>query len=57
MTNVHLLVDRTTDFSFPSDHATVAGAVAIVRLFANRRWGIIASVHAAAPPSHRLRER
>ena len=43
MTNVHLLVDKTTDFSFPSDHATVAGAVAIGLLFANRRWGIIAS--------------
>ncbi len=26
MRNVHLLVDKTTDFSFPSDHATVAGA-------------------------------
>ena len=24
-----LLVDKTTDFSFPSDHATVAGAVAV----------------------------
>ena len=44
MTNVHLLVDKTTDFSFPSDHATVAGAVAVGLLFANRRWGIIASV-------------
>src|SRR6478735_1400991 len=29
MTNVHVLVDKTTDFSFPSDHATVAGAVAV----------------------------
>ena len=44
MTNVHLLVDKTTDFSFPSDHATVAGAVAVGLLFANRRWGIVASV-------------
>ncbi len=43
MTNVHLLVDKTTDFSFPSDHATVAGAVAVGLLFANRRWGIIAT--------------
>ena len=24
MTGVHLLVDKTTDFSFPSDHATAA---------------------------------
>ena len=44
MSNVHVLVDRTTDFSFPSDHATVAGAVAVGLLFANRRWGIVACV-------------
>ena len=44
MANVHLLVDKTTDFSFPSDHATVAGAVAVGLLFANRRLGIVASV-------------
>ena len=44
MTNVHVLVDKTTDFSFPSDHATVAGAVAVGLTFANRRWGIVASV-------------
>lgn len=44
MTNVQILVDKTTDFSFPSDHATVAGAVAVGLLFANRRWGVVASV-------------
>ena len=44
MTNVQILVDRTTDFSFPSDHTTVAGAVAVGFLFANRRWGVVASV-------------
>lgn len=44
MTGVHLLVDKTSDFSFPSDHATVAGAVAAGLLFANRRWGTIAAV-------------
>lgn len=44
LANAHILVDKTTDFSFPSDHATVAGAVAVGLLFANRRWGIIASV-------------
>ena len=43
MTDVHVLVDRTTDFSFPSDHATVAGAVAVGLLLANRRWGIVAA--------------
>lgn len=44
LANVHLLVDKTTDFSFPSDHATVAGAVAVGLLFASRRWGVVASV-------------
>lgn len=48
ISNVHLLVDKTKDFSFPSDHATAAGAVAVGLLFANRRWGIIASVLAAS---------
>lgn len=43
---VHVLVDRTTDFSFPSDHATVVGAVAAGLLLANRRLGIIAAVFA-----------
>ena len=42
MPNVHLLVDKTNDFSFPSDHATVAGAVAVGLLLTNRRWGIVA---------------
>ncbi len=44
MTGVHLLVDTTTDFSFPSDHATAAGAVAVGLLLTNRRWGIVAAV-------------
>ena len=44
MTGVHLLIDRTTDFSFPSDHATVVGAVAGGLLLSNRRWGTIAAV-------------
>ena len=43
MNGVHLLVDKTTDFSFPSDHATAAGAVAVGLLLTNRRWGIIAA--------------
>jgi len=41
---VLVLVDKTTDFSFPSDHATVAGAVAVGLWFANRRWGTVAIV-------------
>jgi undecaprenyl-diphosphatase len=46
MGGVHVLVDRTTDFSFPSDHATVAGAVAMGLLLASRRWGTSAVVAA-----------
>jgi undecaprenyl-diphosphatase len=46
MRNVHVLVDRTTDFSFPSDHALVAGSVAVALLFANRRWGIVGCIAA-----------
>lgn len=44
MPGVHVLIDRSADFSFPSDHATVVGAVAAGLLFTNRRWGIIAAV-------------
>ncbi len=44
MNGVHLLVDKTTDFSFPSDHATAAGAVAVGLLLTNRPWGIVAAV-------------
>jgi len=46
MPRVHVLIDRTSDFSFLSDHALVAGAVAVALLFANRRWGIVAGVAA-----------
>ena len=45
---VHLLVDKTTDFSFLSDHATVAGAVAAGLFLLNRRIGIVAGVAALA---------
>ena len=44
MSGVHLLVDKTTDCSFASDHATAAGAVAVGLLVTNRRWGIVAAV-------------
>lgn len=46
MPQVHVLIGRTTDFSFPSDHALVAGAVAAGLLFADRRWGIVACIAA-----------
>lgn len=44
MANVHVLIDRTTDFSFPSDHATAVGAVAVGLLLANMKWGKVAAV-------------
>jgi membrane-associated phospholipid phosphatase len=42
MADVHVLVSRSTDFSIPSDHATVAGAVAMGLILVNRRWGVVA---------------
>jgi membrane-associated phospholipid phosphatase len=42
MTSVHVLIARTTDFSFPSDHATAVGAVAAGLWISSRRVGIIA---------------
>lgn len=46
MNDVHVLVSRTTDFAIPSDHATVAGAVAAGLLLTHHRWGRIAAVAA-----------
>ena len=46
MPQVHVLVDRTSDFSFPSDHATAVGAVAVGLWFVNRRIGIVALIGA-----------
>ena len=46
--HVLVLVSRTTDFSFPSDHAVMSGAVAAGVLLANRRIGVVAVVAALA---------
>src|SRR3954453_19650306 len=46
LANVHLLVDKTTDFSFPSDHATVVGAVAVGLFFVDRWLGLAAAIAA-----------
>lgn len=43
---VLVLVHRSTDASFPSDHATMAGAVAAALLLIDRRLGVIAGVAA-----------
>lgn len=40
--HVLVLVHRTTDFSFPSDHAVMAGAVAAGVMLAGRRLGWVA---------------
>ncbi|MCU1691030.1 MAG: Undecaprenyl-diphosphatase [Frankiales bacterium] len=44
--DVLVLVHRSSDASFPSDHATMAGAVAAGLLLLDRRLGVIASVAA-----------
>lgn len=44
----HVLISRTSDFSFPSDHALVVGAVAAGLLLVDRRLGILAAVLAVA---------
>jgi membrane-associated phospholipid phosphatase len=41
-----LLVDKTTDFSFPSDHAVMAGAVATGLFLVSRRLGVVAAIAA-----------
>jgi undecaprenyl-diphosphatase len=38
-----VLVDRTTDFSLPSDHAVMAGAVAMGLFLVSRRLGLVAA--------------
>ena len=42
MNDVHVLVHRSSDFSFPSDHATAVGAIAVGLLLASRKWGLVA---------------
>lgn len=45
MPAAHVLISRTQDFSFPSDHAVAAGAVASGLLLARRTlgWGAVAA--------------
>jgi undecaprenyl-diphosphatase len=38
-----VLASRTSDFSFPSDHAVMAGTVAAGLLLVSRRWGLVAA--------------
>ncbi len=41
---VHLLVGRTGDFSFPSDHLAVGAAVAAALFLVDRRLGLVAAI-------------
>ncbi len=52
--NALVLVAKTTDPSFPSDHACVAAAVAVGLLFANRRLGYLACAGALLMAATRL---
>lgn len=45
--NALLLVGRSADYSFPSDHSVMAGAVAAGLCYVHRRLGILAWVAAA----------
>lgn len=49
-----LLVQRTTDFAFPSDHAVMAGAVAMGLFTVSRKWGTVAVVAAVALAASRV---
>jgi membrane-associated phospholipid phosphatase len=55
-THPHLLVlaSRTSDFSFPSDHAVMAGAAAAGLLIASRRLGLVAAVAALVMAAARV---
>jgi membrane-associated phospholipid phosphatase len=44
--HVLVLVSRSTDFSFPSDHAVMAGAVTAGVWLANRRLGLLTGIAA-----------
>jgi undecaprenyl-diphosphatase len=41
-----ILVTRSADYSFPSDHAVMAGAVAVGVLLTNRRLGLVTAIAA-----------
>jgi membrane-associated phospholipid phosphatase len=49
-----VLVPRSTDYSFPSDHAVMAGAIAIGVWMADRRLGLITCVLAIAMAATRV---
>jgi membrane-associated phospholipid phosphatase len=54
LSGTHVLVSRTSDFSFPSDHAVAAGAVAAGLVLAHRRLGAVAIVAAVVMAAARV---
>jgi membrane-associated phospholipid phosphatase len=46
LTNITVLAHRSGDYSFPSDHAVMAGAVAGGLFLVNRRLGVVAAAAA-----------
>jgi undecaprenyl-diphosphatase len=52
--DVLVLVHRSVDASFPSDHATMAGAAAVGLLFVHRRLGIVATLLAVLMAADRV---
>jgi membrane-associated phospholipid phosphatase len=54
MPGVLVLVSRSTDHSFPSDHAVMAGAVAVGVLLADRRLGVVTAVLAVLMAATRV---
>jgi undecaprenyl-diphosphatase len=54
MADVHVLIARTSDFSFPSDHAVAVGAVAAGLWLADRRLGWVAAVLAVLLAASRV---
>lgn len=43
MPSAHVLIAKTHDFSFPSDHTTVAAAVTVALWLVDRRLGLVAA--------------
>ncbi len=54
LAGVLVLVHRSADASFPSDHAVMAGATAVGLLFFSRRLGLVAAVAAVLMAASRV---
>ncbi len=52
--HAEVLVARTSDFSMPSDHAVMAGAVAAGLWIVSARWGLVAAIAAVVMAATRV---